>query len=89
MSLPETAAAPPGHVAAEPDPVAAPPDPAADVAVPARDLRQHAGVQRVLTALAVHGVEPRVVGRTTWRIGCRDAPCLEADAYATRMGGTA
>src|SRR6476660_4167627 len=39
----------------------APPDPTADAGAPARDLRQHAGVQRVLAALAVHGVEPRVV----------------------------
>jgi prolyl-tRNA editing enzyme YbaK/EbsC (Cys-tRNA(Pro) deacylase) len=61
MSLPEPAAAPSGPVAAVSDPAPAPPDPTADAAVPARDLSQHAGVQRVLAALAVHGVEPRVV----------------------------
>ena len=36
------------------------PSPAAP-SVPARDLSEHPGVQRVLAALAVHGVEPQVV----------------------------
>lgn len=36
-------------------------DTAVATAAPGRDLRQHAGVQRVLAALAVHGVEPKVV----------------------------
>ncbi|WP_082590573.1 YbaK/EbsC family protein [Phycicoccus sp. Soil748] len=61
MSQPEPAATPPGPVVAAPDPAPSPPASPASDAAPARDLRQHAGVQRVLAALAIHGVEPRVV----------------------------